>query len=121
MKSATTIKQGHVISSASSAASVTTTVDEGNTPHLEYRGFGKCFAILSEVWMWGSLLRCPYPTELRSLGPWHPRQCASDAAWDEGTVAELYHLLPSSCHEFIENLALFSDEVCENPSRCLLD
>ena len=119
MKSATTTSQSHAISSASSATSVITTADQDSTSHLEYRGFSKCFAILSKLWMRRSLLRCPYPIGLWSLGPWHPGWCASDAAWNEGTIGELYHLLPSSCHEFIENSALFLDEVHENHSRYL--
>ena len=121
MKGTAVAKQDHVISSALSTTLDAVTPDQGNAHHLEYRSLGKRFAILSELWMWRTLLRCPCPTDLQSLGPWHPGQCANDAAWDEGIVAELYHLLPSPYHEFIENLALFSDEVCKNFSRHPVD
>ena len=60
------------------------------------------------LWPKLSILRRPCP----ELNPWHPDRCASDATWDEGDVAELYHILPKAFHELIEESALFADEVC---------
>ena len=76
-----------------------------------YRNHGRRLAALSELWIKESSLRRPYPQRLWSLGPWHPERCASDSAWEDGIVAELYFFLPESCHELIEHSALFSKMV----------
>ena len=106
---------GPVTSSVSSAVSETATAPDQETARrlAEFRGLGKRFAVLSELWVRPSLLKQPCPEDLQSLGPWHSKRCANDAAWDRGIVAEMYFLLPSSYHEFIENSTLFSDGVCE--------
>ena len=98
------------ISSTSSPSETTTS--KKSSLHSEYRGLGKRFAVLSELWVRRSALRQPCPIDLQTLGPWHPSRCANDAAWDGGIVSELYYLLPSSHHELIEKSALFSEEVC---------
>lgn len=123
LKSGSGIRQSHAISSASSTISDSATPvsdatapDHDNALHRDYRGLGKCFVILSELWVRRSLLRRPCPPDLQSVGPWHPARCTNDAAWDNGIIAEFYFLLPSSYHEFIENSALFSEEVCTNLS-----
>ena len=107
------------ISSASSAVSDTAAPDQDDdnaSNFAKYRGLGKRFAIISELWVRSSLLRRPCPIDLRSTNPWHARRCANDAAWDDGIVAELYFLLPGPYHEFIEGSARFSSEVCEERS-----
>jgi hypothetical protein len=105
------------VSSASSI--VPAGQDEDNSLHLEYRGLGKRFAILSELWMRPSLLKQPCPSYLQTLGPWHSRRCADDAAWDDGIISELYFLLPGPYHELIESSPLFSDQVCTNCPKLL--
>ena len=86
---------------------------QDRTLHREYRGLGKRFAVLSDLWVRRSILRRPYPPLLRSLGPWNSGRCATDAAWDSGNVAELYTLLPEPYHDLIENSPLFSEMVSE--------
>jgi len=112
LKSGGTIKQaGHSISLTSSTTAVTTTAIQDQELQREFRGLGKRFAILSELWVERSVLRRPNPQHLQLLGPWHPKRCANDAAWDEGIIAELYFLLPESYHDYIENSATFSEMV----------
>ena len=79
-----------------------------------YRNHGRHLAALSELWIKESSLRWPYPQCLQSLGPWHPERYASNSAWEDGIVAELYSFLPESCHELIEHSALFSKMVCSD-------
>ena len=99
---------GRTISSASSVAAVT---DQDKVLHREYRGIGKRFAILSELWVRRSILRRPCPPDPEQLGPWNRKRCANDATWDNGNVTELYFLLPEPYHDLIEHSALFSDMV----------
>jgi len=77
----------------------------------EYRGVGKRFTVLSELWARRSILRKPFPPRFQSLGPWDSGRCANDATWNEGNIAELYVLTPESYHDLIENSALFADQV----------
>ena len=99
--------------SAASSTISTATASVTAVTTRAYRNHGKRFAALSELWVKGSTLRRPYPERFRSLGPWHPQRWVNNAAWEEGIVAELYHILPESCHSLIEELALFSKEVCD--------
>ena len=99
---------GQTISSASSAAAVT---NQDKVLHREYRGLGKRFAILSELWVRHSILRRPCPPDLEQLGPWNCERCANNATWDKGNVTELYFLLPEPYHNLIKHSALFLDMV----------
>lgn len=117
LKTITSVNQGHVVTSASSALSDTTTPDQDKRLRIEYRGLGRRFAILAELWVQRSHLGRPCTINIQSSGPWDLGRCANNTAWDEGIVAELYFFLPSRYHEFIENSELFSAEVCQNPSE----
>ena len=99
-------------SAASSATSTKTAATEETLLHRDYRNHGKRFAALSELWVNGSVLRRPYPERFRSLGPWHPERWTDNTVWEEGTVAELYSILPESCHDLAENSPLFAKMVC---------
>lgn len=110
LKSSGAVKHNQA-SSAASSVSVATPNEDGATLR-DFRGAGKQYTILSDLWPQRSILRRPCPPNFDSFGPWDLRRCANDTAWDQGNVAELYHLLPERYHEFIEHSALFSDQVC---------
>ncbi|KAF9793538.1 hypothetical protein BJ322DRAFT_1017019 [Thelephora terrestris] len=108
LKSTRPAKDSRPCSTASSVSLATHQEDDATV--RGYRSAGKRFVLLSDLWPKESVLRLPYPPHLKSLGPWHSGRCASDAAWNEGSVAELYELLPERYHELIEHSALFADE-----------
>ena len=97
--------------STTPASSTVAVPTQDRTLHCEYRGIGKRFAVLSELWAQCSILRKPYPPRLQSLGPWDSGRCVNDTVWGEGNIAELYVLTPESYHDLIENSALFADQV----------
>ena len=98
---------------AGSAVSSTTSVvrTEKDLVKTHHSNLGKWFAALSELWVKESLLGRPYPQRFESSGPWDPERCASNAAWEEGTVAELYFFLPESCHKMIAGSPAFAKSV----------
>lgn len=108
LKSTDTSKLGRTFNPTSST---TAKANPDQLLHCEYRGVGKRFAVLSDLWVQHSILRKPCPPRFQPLDPWDSRRCADDAAWDEGNIVELYFLLPKSYHELIERSALFSKMV----------
>ena len=106
-----TLRGTGAASAASSTTSTKAAATEETLLHRSYRNHGKRFAAPSELWINGSILRRPYPERFRSLGLWHPERWANDTAWEEGTVAELYSILPESCHDLAENSPLFAKMV----------
>lgn len=98
---------------AGSTASSTTSAarPEKDLVKAYHANLGKRFAALSKLWVKESLLGRPYPQRFESLGPWDPKRCLTKAAWEEGTVAELYFFLPESCHELIAGSTAFSKSV----------
>lgn len=111
LKSTRPAKESQASSTASSVSLAVHEEDDATT--RRYRSAGKRFVLLSDLWPKESVLRLPYPPRLKSLGPWHSGRCASDTAWNEGSVAELYELLPECYHELIEHSALFTEQVCD--------
>ena len=119
LKSTRPAKESQACSTASSVSLASHQEDDA-TIH-GYRSAGKRFVLLSDLWPKESVLSLPYPPRLKSLGPWHSGRSASDAAWNEGNVAELYELLPERYHELIEHSALFADEVRGSNSVLIKD
>jgi hypothetical protein len=106
LKSLGAAKHGQT-SSAVSSASISTPQEDDATIR-DFRAAGKQFTVLSDLWPHRSILRLPNPPLIE---PWDSSRCANDAAWNAGTVAELYKVLPERYHEFIEHSALFSEKV----------
>ena len=104
----------------SSTISGTTTTNQDTSLHRDYSSFGKRFAVLSELWVQRSILRQPNPLRFQSSGPWDPERCRSDAAWNEGIIAELYSLIPERFHEHIEHSPVFSTKVCRQSLQLTL-
>ena len=95
--------------------------DDGDDP-AHFRGAGRKFALLCDLWPGLSMLGRPCPTSLPSSAPWCPEWCTSNAAWESGLLVELFYIVSAHHHKWIEGSPAFAKEVVNSifPSSSIL-
>ena len=94
---------------------VSTSTEEPVDPLSEHRTtfleLGKKFCILSELWVDGSALGCPYPATIKDSGPWSHDRYETTASVRDGVTAEIYACVPQAFHKLINISPFFSSTV----------
>lgn len=74
----------------------------------EVETLGRMFSVMGAPWMDSSSFKVPFPV---NLPPYEPQRYATEAARQQGIVAELFYLVPKGFHNMMQETAWFSETV----------